>query len=178
MRSKVVKKLLNYYFLHPEDSLFINEISRKLNLDKRNLTKKLKELEKEGILKSESRGNQKVYSIDRSFPLFEEYKQIVFKTIGLEDRLRNLIKKVDGIQKAYLFGSYAKNKMDAYSDIDLLVIGTHKVLDLQKEITKLQREIDREINVINMSKKEFESRKERKDNFIKDILENKHIVVI
>lgn len=178
MRSKITKELLNYFFLHPEDSLFVNEISRKLYLDKRNLVKKLKELEKEGIFKSESKGNQKIYSIDRSFPLYNEYEQIVFKTIGIENKLRDILKKVEGVEKAYLFGSYAKNELDTHSDIDLLVIGEHKVVLLQKQINKLQKQIDREINIVNMDKKEFNNRKKRKDTFIKTILKEKYIEVM
>ena len=178
MRSKVTKELLNYFFLHPEESLFVNEISRKLDLDKRNLVKKLKELEEERILKSETKGNQKLYSIDKSFPLYDEYKQIVFKTIGIEKRLRDILDEVEGVEKAYIFGSYAKNEMDTHSDIDLLVIGEHKAMDLQKHVNKLQKQIDREINIVNMDKKEFEDRKKRKDAFIENVLRGKHIEVV
>lgn len=178
MRSKVTKELLNYFFLHPEESLFVNEISRKLDLDKRNLVKKLKELEEEGIFQSEAKGNQKIYSINKSFSLFNEYKQIVFKTIGIENKLRETLKKVEGVEAAYLFGSYAKNELDTHSDIDLLVIGEHKAIPLQKHINRVQKQIDREINIVNMDKKEFDDRKRRKDPFIENILKEKHIEVI
>jgi len=178
MKSKVTKTLLNYFFLHPEEKLFVNEISRKLNLDKRNLKKKLKELEKENLLNSEPRGNQRIYYINRGYPLFNEYKQIAFKTIGIESKLRILLEKVDGLENAYLFGSYAKDEMDTHSDIDLLVIGEHKVLVLQRELTKLQREIDREINVVNMSVKDFRNRKKNKNPFVETIFKEKHIKVI
>jgi len=178
MRSKVTKKLLNYFFLHPEDNLFVNEISRKLDIDKRNLVKKLKELEEEGILTSEARGNQKLYSMNSSYPLHNEYRKIVFKTIGIENRLRDLLKTVEGVKKVYLFGSYAKDELDAHSDIDLLVIGEHKIVKLQKQITLLQKEIDREINVVNMDNKEFKNRKKRKDVFLETVFRKKYIEVI
>ncbi|MFH1411972.1 MAG: nucleotidyltransferase domain-containing protein [Candidatus Omnitrophota bacterium] len=178
MKSKITKVLLNYFFLNPEESLFVNEISRKLDLDKRNLVKKLKVLEEEGILGSEIRGNQKIYSINRSYPLYEEYRKIVFKTIGIESKLRNLTEKVNGIEKMYLFGSYAKDSMEIHSDIDLLVVGDHKIMTLQKEISKLQKEIGREINVVNMDKKEFEKRKKEKDPFIETVFKEKNIKVI
>ena len=69
MRSKITRVLLNYYFLNFQENLFVNEISRKLDVDKRNLVKKLRELEYEGILKSQVRGNQKLYSINEKYPL-------------------------------------------------------------------------------------------------------------
>ena len=178
MRSKIAKVLLNYFFLNPEESLFVNEISRKMDLDKRNLVKKLKEFEDEGILASETRGNQKIYSINRLYPLYEEYRKIVSNTIGIENRLKSIIKQVKGIEKVYLFGSYAKDTMEVHSDIDLLVIGDHKIMELQKEISKLQKEIGREINVVNMDKKEFEKRKTEKDPFIETVFKEKNIEVI
>lgn len=178
MKSKITKALLNYFFLNPEENLFVNEISRKLDLDKRNLVKKLKALEEEGILGSEIRGNQKIYSINHSYPLYEEYRKIVFKTIGVENKLRSLTEKVNGIEKVYLFGSYAKDSMETHSDIDLLVVGDHKIMTLQKEISKLQKEIGREINVVNMDNKEFEKRKKEKDPFIETVFKEKNIKVI
>jgi len=47
LKSKITRKLLNYFFLNPKESLYVNELSRNLALDKRNLVKKIKELETE-----------------------------------------------------------------------------------------------------------------------------------
>ena len=44
LRSQVVSKLLNYFFMNPHEELYINEIVQKLGVDKRNLVKKLKDL--------------------------------------------------------------------------------------------------------------------------------------
>lgn len=82
LKSEITRKLLNYFFLNPEESLCINELSRNLALDKRNLVKKIKELETEGILKSQSRRNLIFYSINGDYPLYNEYRKIVIKTIG------------------------------------------------------------------------------------------------
>lgn len=176
--SMITRKLLNYYFLNSQESLFVNEISRKLNLDKRNLVKKLKELEDEGILESRVQGNQKLYSINKKYPLYDEYKRIVFKTIGIESKLRDLLSNIKGVEKVYLYGSYAKDEMEMHSDIDLLVIGDHKIVLLQRQINKLQKEINREINVVNMDIKEFKNRKKGEDPFLETVLKKKHIEVI
>ncbi len=178
LRSEITRKLLNYFFINPQENLYVNELSRKLSLDKRNLVKKLKELEKDGIIKSQIRGNIKLYSIDKSYPLYEEYKKIILKTIGVEDKLRRILTEVEGIKEAYIYGSYAKNKMDINSDIDLLIIGDHEISLLQKNLNKLQREIDREINPVSMDELEFKNRVKKKDPFISEVLRNKHIQLI
>ena len=175
LRSEITKKLLYYFFMNPHVSLYVNEISHKLKLDKRNLVKKIKEMEKEGIFTSDARGNLKFYSLNARYPLFNELRNIILKTIGLEDRIKKVIKEIPGIKEAYIYGSYARNKLAPHSDIDILVIGKHDVIAMQKHINMLQKEIDREINIVNMSETEFIKRQRNKDPFIKSILNEKHI---
>ncbi|MDA8131851.1 MAG: hypothetical protein M0011_10155 [Elusimicrobia bacterium] len=76
-KSAVTRKLLGHFFAHPKASLYVNEMAKTLSLDKRNLVKKLREFETAGLLKKESRGNMKLYSINESFPLYNEYRGIV-----------------------------------------------------------------------------------------------------
>lgn len=178
LRSTVARKLLNYFFVNPSEILYVNELSRKLELDKRNLVKKIKELEKEGILKSQSRGNLKLYSINQNYPLYDEYRKIFIKTLGLEEDLRKILVHTEGLKAAYIYGSYARDKMDVHSDIDLLAIGNHDILLLQRKLNKLQREINREINVVNMDMREFKRRNKNKDPFVTDILKQKNIRII
>jgi len=177
LKSKVTGKILNYFFINPDSSLYVNELSSKLGLDKRNLVKKLKELEKEGLLKSESRGNLKLYSSNKKYPLYNEYKKIVLKTLGLENRLKDLFKDVKGIKMVYIYGSYAEDRLSVHSDIDLLVIGSHKIIAFQKKLNSLQKEIDREINVVNMAESDFNKRKKAGDPFVKGILKNRYIEI-
>jgi predicted nucleotidyltransferase len=175
LRSEITRRVLNYFFINPQDSLYVNELARKLELDKRNLVKKARELEERGILKSHSRGNLKLYSINTGYHLYKELKNIFLKTVGFQEILRRIFQETKGVKSAYIYGSYARDKLDSYSDIDLLVIGKHDALQLQKQLSRIQREIGREINVINMGELEFRKRLARKDPFISGIIKNRHI---
>ena len=175
--SKVTQKLLNYFFINKHKEHYVNELARILEVDVKNLDKKLKELEKNGIFKSRFKGNQRHYSINTSFPLYKEYEKIVQKTIGVETSLKETFKKINGIEEAYIFGSYANNKLDASSDIDIMIIGNHKALDAQKAVLKTQKLLNREINIIDMDRNEFDSKKEKKDNFIREVFNNKTIKI-
>ena len=177
LKSAITKKILNYFFVNPQESLYVNELSRKLALDKRNLVKKIKELEIEGILAHETRGNLKLYSINTRYPLYQEFRKIIMTTVGLEERLRSLLRGVAGVKEAYIYGSYAKNAMDTHSDIDVLVVGSVGVVTVQKHISKLRREIDREISVTVMTQTDFNRRVKAKDPFIGGIFKQKHIKI-
>ena len=162
--SELTKSLLGFYFLHEDESLYVNELVRRLGLDKRNLIKKLKELEKEGIFISKMMGNLKYYSLNKRYPLYKEYKSIVLKTIGLEQKLKDALTNIKGIKKAYIYGSYAEDKMDVSSDIDIIVMGNQDTILIQKKISQLQKLLDREINVINVTEKELLSEIEKLNN--------------
>lgn len=82
LRSAVTKKALGYFFQNPRKSLYLNEIARNLRLDKRNLAKKVHELEKNGILVSAARGNLKLYSLNEKYFLLKELRNIFMKTAG------------------------------------------------------------------------------------------------
>jgi len=178
LRSKVTIKLLDYYFLNPQAQVYINELARILDLDPKNTETKLKELEKEGLFKSEFRGKQRYFFLAKDNPILEHYRQIFLKTHGIEKRLKDMMGNIKGLKEAYLFGSYAANKMDSSSDIDLLAVGAHSVLELQRAIAKLQKDTGREFNVTNLSPKEFETKKKNKDPFINGVFKTKTIRLI
>ena len=100
------------------------------------------------------------------------------KTYGIEKSLKDLLKSIKGIEEAYIFGSYAADKMDASSDIDVLAVGSHSVLELQRRVAKLQRETAREFNIVNLSEKEFTAKKKKKVPFIDNIIKNKKIKLV
>lgn len=165
LRSEVTQKVLNLLFLNPRETFFVNELERRLGVDKRNLVKKLRELESAGLLKSEMRGDLKLYRINAEFPLYQEYERIVLRTVGLEERLRQVIRSISGIKEAYIFGSYARDRLDVHSDLDLLVVGSHRIAHFQKKIMPLQREIGRDINAVHMNEAEFRT-KRATDSFL------------
>jgi predicted nucleotidyltransferase len=83
-----------------------------------------------------------------------------------------------GIDSVYIFGSYAENKLSLESDIDVLIVGDFDTLSVQKVILEAQKLTGREINSIELTKKEFEKRKKKKDEFLVDIFSKKYIKIL
>jgi len=177
LKSKIANVILGYFILHEGTEMYINEMARKFKLDSGNLTRKLAEFEKEGILKSRFSGKQKYFSINKSFPLLKEYKQIIQKTVGLEYILKESLSDLKGIKKVVLFGSYAEDRMDILSDIDLLVVGNHSTIDFQKKIAEIQKTVDREINVLSYGINEY-NKKKTYDPLLKGIHKKNKINII
>lgn len=176
-KSKITVGILDFFFLNQEEKRYVNELAKILNADPKNLYRKLEELEKEGILKSEFRGRERYFFLNTKWPLFEHYRQIFLKTYGIESELKKIVKDVHGIKKACIFGSYARGDMAPSSDIDVLVVGDHSILELQKRVNMLQKKTDREFNIVNMDGKDFAKRK-KSDQFIKNIFNDKRIELL
>ena len=123
-------------------------------------------------------GKERYFFLEKDNPVLEHYRQIFLKTHGIEKRLKDMLSNIKGLKEAYIFGSYASNKMDSSSDIDILAIGSHSVLELQRLIAKSQKDTGREFNVTNLSLKEFEAKKKDKDSFINSVFKTKTIKLI
>ena len=167
-----------YYFINPQAKNYVNELAGILAVDSGNLTRKLKELESEGVLVSVFSGNQKFYALNSRYPLLKELKKIFQSKYGLEETLKKRLKKLSGLKEAYLYGSFAKGGFGPESDFDLLLIGSHSTLEAQRAVVDLQNELQREINIVDLTEKDFLNRKKKKDEFIKNIFQEKIIKLI
>lgn len=176
LKSKLTQKVLAFIFLQ-EEEFYASALAKRLKLDRGNLIRKLHELERVGLLISKINGHEKYYKLNSKFPFLKEYRSIVQKTFGIEEKIKNILSNMDRVNRAFLFGSYVKNKMDEKSDIDLMVIGKHSTIELQKQIAKLQKDFDREINVISIGSSEFKD-KQKNDPFIKSLLKSSRIELI
>jgi predicted nucleotidyltransferase len=101
----------------------------------------------------------------------------VTKTVGAIPLIAQSLKKIKGIEEAYLYGSFAHNQQDATSDIDVLVIGAPRADSLAEAVKKLERQLGREINYTVLTWKEFNLRRTRKDSFLENVWHNKRVLL-
>jgi len=177
-KSKLREELLVLYFTNPSKKYYLRELERLLNFSVGNIRRELIKLESAGLFLSENKGNLLYYYLNQSYPLFDELKSIIFKTSGVPKMLQNILKKINGISQAFIYGSFAKGEEKEDSDIDLLIIGKVDEDELIEEINKLERKLQREINYAIYGKEDFNKKKEGSNPFILDILKEKKIFLI
>jgi predicted nucleotidyltransferase len=178
LRSKARQRLLAYYFANATARLHLRDLAQRLDIDPANLSKELRRLETEGLFRSEVGGRQKYFQLNREYPLFAEVRSIVSKTIGASSLIAQSLKKIEGIEEAYLYGSFASNQQDAASDIDVLVIGAPRGEVLAEAMRKIERQLGREVSYTVLTRKEVNSRRARKDAFLENVWHNKRISLI
>ena len=150
-RSRLRNKILLHFFTNPSDELYLREISVRLSEDPGNLSKEMSKLKKEGIFLSQLRGNQKYFFLNKDYPLYDELKSIIFKTIGIQGSIQKIINETEGIITVFIYGSFATAEETSASDIDLCLIVNNGVFNENGFISKindLEKNISREINYI------------------------------
>ena len=172
------RRVLGLLLLHPEEALHGREIARRTGLAQGTLARELTKLAEAGLLKRERRGNQQVYSADSTCPIFSELASILRKTSGLADVLAEALRPVaDQVIVAFVFGSVARGRETAGSDVDLLLIGDVSFRDAVACLHPAQSQLGREINAKVFSGKEFAA-KAKKEPFLVDVLAKPKIFVI
>lgn len=171
-------ELLGLFFTNPEQSFYMQEIGRILNKKPGCFQKTINNMEKEGILVSEYKANARYFKVNKEYPLYQELKSIVFKTVGVVGSLRESLKQIKNIKFSFIYGSYAKSAENYLSDIDLIVIGNIDEDALIKELDKMEKKIGREVNYRLYELKEFKQEIENRNPFLLEILKEKKVMII
>jgi predicted transcriptional regulator with HTH domain len=100
LRSQLRRKPLAYCFTNPAGEHYLRELAELLKVDPANLSRELRTLERERLFASRTRGRQKYFRLNRRYPLYEEMRRIVFKTIGVAGQLRDVLSSTGGITEA------------------------------------------------------------------------------
>jgi len=176
-KSKARSAIFQLYFTNPENSFYLRELERKLGIPVSIIRKELLRLKEEGVFLSEKKGNLVYFRLNAAYPLFDELKSIVRKTIGVEGLIKDVVSRLKGIKAAFIYGSFAKLKEKAKSDVDLFIVGDIDEAQLIRQLNNIEKTIKREVNYTIFSQKEYKNKKKKKDSFIMDLLNNPKIIL-
>ena len=176
--SKTQLSLLQLLYTNPEKSFYMQEIGKILGKKPGVFQRTLIGLVTEGILISEYRANARYFHANTNHPLYPEIKKIVSKTAGAEGALKEMLRPIKDIKIAILYGSFAKGKERQDSDIDLLIVGSPRVEDrLLKDLPRLEKQLQREINYKLYSESEYRRKRTQKDPFLEEVLSDKKVIL-
>lgn len=177
-RSKIRQELLALFFTNPQARYYVRQLQDMFKVSVGSLHRELRHLEEIGVLKSEAQGNLRFYSANTSYPLFDELKRIVAKTVGVEGSLREALRETPGISFAFIYGSFAAGREIERSDIDLFLIGQFDEAALNRKLRDLESYLAREINYTSMKEDEFKEERKKKSPFLKTVLSEPKLFLI
>jgi predicted nucleotidyltransferase len=119
-----------------------------------------------GLVTRSNEGRQVYFQAATESPLFDAVQTIVRRTVGAPDILRRHLAGLIGIDRAYVYGSYARGEETSASDIDLMIIGNPDADELTDRISAAEAELDRPLNYTLLTEHELERRRNLHDRFI------------
>lgn len=173
------RQVLGLLLLKPELSLHVREIARLSNVPAGSLHRELRMLTEAGLLLREPAGNQVKYKANRDHPIFGELAEIFRKTSGMADVLREALAPISReIDFAFVFGSVARGKEGATSDVDVYVIGNTTFPTTVKALASAQSRLGREINPVVSAKKDFKAKLREADRFTLRVVKEPKLFIL
>jgi predicted nucleotidyltransferase len=155
----------------PDKWWFLSELAQFIGTTPSSLQRELKALVNGGILEQRREGTRRYFKAETRSPLFPELRGLLEKTAGLLPTLRHALKPFAGrIDCAFAYGSVARSREHALSDVDVLVIGAVGLAELAPALRKVEARLGREVNVTSYSAREFGEKVVAKDHFISEVL--------
>ena len=103
---------------------------------------------------------------------------MVVKSTGLGVKLRKLQRKLGDLSFVMFSGRFVRKLPVRQGDVDILVVGTVVLPELDVLVKATEKTLEREINYTVLTDEEFDFRKTRRDPFIMDVLYGTRIMVI
>ncbi|MGA2138043.1 MAG: helix-turn-helix domain-containing protein [Verrucomicrobiia bacterium] len=169
LSSRVKAEIFRLLFGVQDQELHVREIERQSGLADATVRQELKRLVRLGLIEARRDGNRVYYRAQKQHPLSPEIHNLVLKTTGLVEVLRDALAH-DDIRVAFVFGSLASGAERAHSDVDLMVIGSIGLRQLTKLLSGVSGRIGREVNPHIMTIGEFKKRQKTHDHFLTTVL--------
>jgi len=157
--------------LQPEKWWYLSELADRLGTTPSSLQRELSSLVASGLLAHRREGTRTYFKAETQSPVFPELRQLFQRTTGLIPMVRQMLGSFgDKVQCAFIYGSVARKREHALSDVDLMVIGRMGLADLAPALRKLEQRLAREVNVTVFSPEEFREKAKRHDHFLGAVL--------
>jgi len=174
----VRQAVLALLLMNPDQEWHLREIVRRTGTALSATQRELLALTEVGILLRRVESRRSYYRANLDCPIFPDLRQIVLKTVGLADVVREALSHVEGIRLAFIFGSMAKATADAKSDVDVLIVGEASFADVSAALLSAQERLGREVTPTVYALEEFSERLRGKHHFLTRVLSEPKIMLI
>jgi predicted nucleotidyltransferase len=172
--------VLALLFGQPDRSFYATELITLAAAGSGAVQRELAKLEQSGLVTSRRIGNQKHYQANRGSPLFIELSGIVRKTVAVAEPLREALHSLaSDISAAFVYGSIAKRRDTAQSDIDLMIVSDKLTYaDIFAALEPFALAVNRKVNPTIYTRLELSKRIRAGNAFVRRVLEQPKVWVI
>lgn len=157
-RSDTQGALLAALFM-AESKISIQELSENLDLPYSTLHREVTRLLDSGLVNEEKTGNYRFFLPNRSSPFYRPLYDLLQIYAGPVPKLKKELQSIEGIEWCALFGSWAQRLLGKEGrppqDIDVLVIGTPEVREVNRACALVSKSLGWEVNPVILTMQEW-----------------------
>ena len=176
--SKVRIRIIRQFIFHPDSSYHIRELVRILKDEVNAVRRELINLERIGFLTSQKQANKIVYSINPSFYLLSDFRNIWHKEYGLGAQVLKNKKQLGEISYALITYTFLILSKSSPEDLDLIIVGEPDERILEAVIKNAEEELKRDIFYTIMPDKDWVAKKRRRDAQVMSSILLPHLLLI
>lgn len=155
LRSRSQGDILAVIMLDPQRERSLSEIAEETGTSVSTVVREVDRLEEGGLVTTERRGNTRLVRAVTDSVVYKPLADLLAVTFGPAAVLRKALAEVPGIERAFIYGSwaarYAQRAGPVPDDIDLLVIGEPDRHVLADAVAEAESVLRREVNVRRVS---------------------------
>jgi predicted nucleotidyltransferase len=151
-------RLVRYFAVNPESAPHVRALERITGLSPASLKNELDRLLILELLLRRNDGNRVRYCVNDENPLWAQFRALVRQLSTPADVLPYALAEVDGVEGAFIFGSFARGSEREESDVDVMVLGDQiDAPSLSQHVIEASVLLGREVNVVQATPAEFRS---------------------
>ncbi len=154
--SKTRIKLLLKFFLNPDNSGYLRQLAEEFGESTNAIRLELNKLSDANIIESQVKGRNKIYRANDGHPLFDDIRNIVLKSTGIDKVISDIIRKLGDVHLAFVRGDYAAGRDSGL--IDLVIVGPDvNVAEVERVRKKTEKLIGRKISTLILQPDEYQN---------------------
>ena len=169
---------MSLFFQNPNESFYLRKIVRDIDEEVNAVKRELDILSNAKLLHKEKRLNKIFYTLNKNYPLYDEFLRIFTKSTLIAGLFYNNLAKIGKIKFIVLSTKFAKQIAIKEDEIYLLIVGIIVVPEVASIVSEAEKQFGREINYTVMTEEELAFRKKNNDPFIWRFLKQPKIMLV
>ncbi len=170
-RSELQLRLLGLLLLAPTRTWTADQLAHTLEAPAASVHRELHRALDAGLVERDASQRPHRYEGSVDSPLHDALRELLARTVGLEEELRHLLDQDAGVEAAVIHGSWAAGRIRPDSDLDVLVVGDADLSALRRAALKVGRRAGRQVDITLLRPDEFRSGVKQENGFLAKIVD-------
>ena len=160
-RSDQQLAILAVLFADGASDIPIGELAERAGVAQATASREVARLAEHGLVITRPLGRNTLVTANWALPWAKELRSILVQTVGVLGRLGDVLSEVDGIDEAFIFGSwaarYAGEPGPPPRDIDVVVVGDAALRTVRRACRRVEEDLRVDVNPIVVDRKTWDA---------------------